>query len=68
VIINGVHVRILSGFAPVGDAGRGIKQRTHPMCGFKSFGSAERFCQVYDEVRIFFRARSLRNESVLSAW
>jgi putative transposase len=43
---------------------RGIKQRTHPMCGFKSFVSAERFCRVYDEVRTFFRARSQRNEPV----
>lgn len=41
---------------------RGIKQRTHPMGGFKRFVSAERFCQVYDEVRDFFRARSQRNE------
>jgi putative transposase len=43
---------------------RGITQRTHPMCGFKSFVSAERFCRVYDEVRHFFRARSQRNGSV----
>jgi len=43
---------------------RGIKQRTHPMCGFKSFVSAERFCRVYEEVRRFFRSRSQRNESV----
>jgi len=43
---------------------RGIKQRTHPMCGFKSFVSAERFCRAYDEVRNFFRARSQRNGSV----
>ena len=41
---------------------RGIKQRTHSMCGFKSLVSAERFCRVYDEVRDFFRARSQRNE------
>src|SRR5581483_1566082 len=43
---------------------RGIKQRTHSMCGFKSFMSAERFCRVYDEVRALFRARSQRNEAV----
>jgi putative transposase len=43
---------------------RGIKQRTHSMCGFKSFMSAERFCRVYDEMHAFFRARSQRNESV----
>ena len=43
---------------------RGIKQRTHSMCGFKSFVSAARFCRVYEEVRQFFRARSQRNEAV----
>ena len=43
---------------------RGIKQWTHPMGGFKSFVSAERFCRVDDEVRTFFRARSQRKESV----
>ena len=32
---------------------RGSKQRTHPLCGFKSFMSAERFYRVYDEVRAF---------------
>jgi putative transposase len=43
---------------------RGIKQRAHPMCGFKSFVSAERFCRAYDELRDFFRARSQRKELV----
>jgi putative transposase len=47
---------------------RGIKQRTHSMCGFKSFASAARFCRVYEEVRNFFRARSQRNEAVSLAW
>jgi len=47
---------------------RGIKQRTHPMCGFKSFVSAERFCRVYEEVRHFFRARSQRNQWLSLAW
>ena len=47
---------------------RGIKQRTHPMCGFKRFVSAERFCRVYEEVRNFFRIRSQRNEPVPLAW
>jgi putative transposase len=47
---------------------RGIKQRTHSMCGFKSFVSAERFCRVYEEVRNFFRVRSRRNEAVSLAW
>src|SRR5262249_47169892 len=47
---------------------RGIKQRTHSMCGFRSFVSAERFCRAYEEVRQFFRARSQRNETVPLAW
>lgn len=47
---------------------RGIKQRTHSMCGFKSFASAARFCRGYGEVRKFFRTRSQRNEAVPLAW
>jgi transposase-like protein len=47
---------------------RGIKQRTHSMCGFKSFVSAARFCRVYEEVRHFLRARSRRNETISLAW
>jgi putative transposase len=47
---------------------RGIKQRTHSMCGFQSFVSVTQFCRVYDEVRQFFRARSRRNEVVSLAW
>jgi hypothetical protein len=38
------------------------------MCGFKRFVSAERFSQVYKEIRNFFRARSRRNEAVSLAW
>jgi putative transposase len=47
---------------------RGIKQRTHSMCGFKSFASAARFCRVYEEVRHFLRARSRRNQARSLAW
>jgi putative transposase len=47
---------------------RGIKQRTHSMCGFKRFVAAERFCRMYEEVRNFFRVRSQRNEMVPLAW
>jgi transposase-like protein len=47
---------------------RGIKQRTHPMCGLKSVVSAERFCRVYEEVRNFSRTRSQRNEVVSLPW
>ena len=38
------------------------------MCGFMSFPAAERFCRVDDEVRHFFRLRSLPNEAVSLAW
>jgi transposase-like protein len=34
---------------------RGVKGRTRCMRGFKSFTSAERFCQSYDELRNFLR-------------
>jgi len=55
---------------------RGIKQRTHPMGGFKSVESVKRFCRVHDEVRNFLRPRSYRKEVVslaqrrlrLTAW
>jgi len=46
----------------------GIKQRTRPMGGFKRFGSAQRSCHVYEEVRNFFCVRLRRNESVALAW
>ena len=47
---------------------RGIKQRDHLMCGFKSFVSTARFCRIYEEVRNFLRTRSRRNEAVSLAW
>jgi transposase-like protein len=47
---------------------REIKQRTHSMCGFKRFVSAERFCRGYEEVRNFLRTRSQRNEAISLAW
>jgi putative transposase len=47
---------------------RGVKQRTRPMLGFKNFVSAARFCQVYEEVRNFFRTRSGRNQPVSLVW
>ena len=47
---------------------RGIKQRTHSMCGFKSFVSAARFCRIYEEARHFLRAHSRRNETLSLAW
>jgi putative transposase len=43
---------------------RGIKHRTRPMCGFKSFVSAARFCRVHDEVRNFLRPRARRSAAV----
>lgn len=37
---------------------RGIKHRYYPMMGFGEFEAAQRFCQAFDEVRHFLRARS----------
>src|ERR1700760_3194243 len=37
---------------------RGIKGRYRPMLGFKSTGSAKRFCRGHDELRNFLRSRS----------
>jgi hypothetical protein len=34
------------------------------MRGFKSFGSAERFCRSYDELRNFFRLQTRHNQHV----
>jgi putative transposase len=41
---------------------RGIKQRSHPMCGFKSVGAAARFCRAFDEMRAFLRPHASRNQ------
>ncbi len=40
---------------PIEQSHRGIKQRYYPTLGFGAFESAQRFCQVYDEVRNFVR-------------
>jgi putative transposase len=34
---------------------RGIKGRYRSMRGFKAFGSADRFCRAFDEIRNFLR-------------
>ena len=41
---------------------RSIKQRSRPMCGFKTFGTAEPFCCFFDEMRTFFQPRSRHNQ------
>jgi transposase-like protein len=43
---------------------RGIKQRYSPMRGFGNVPSASRFCKAFDEVRQFFRVRSIMNQKV----
>jgi putative transposase len=43
---------------------RGIKQRYSPMRGFGNFTSASRFCRAFDEVRQFFRVRSIMKQTV----
>jgi putative transposase len=41
---------------------RGVKQRYRPMCGFKAFATAARFCCIFDEIRAFLRPQSHRNQ------
>jgi len=43
---------------------RGIKQRYYPMRGFGTFRSASRFCRAFDEVRQFFRVRSIMKQKI----
>jgi putative transposase len=43
---------------------RGIKGRYRSMRGFKAFGSADRFCRAFDEIRNFLRPTSTINQSV----
>jgi putative transposase len=45
---------------------RGIKQRYSPMRGFGSVASASRFCRAFDEVRQFFRVRTLKQQVSLA--
>lgn len=34
------------------------------MCGFKTFGTAARFCRVFDEIRAFLRPQSRRHQDL----
>jgi transposase-like protein len=43
---------------------RGVKSRIRCMRGFRSFGSAERFCRSYDELRNFLRLQTHHNQHV----
>jgi len=43
---------------------RGVKGRIRCMRGFKSFGSAARFCRGYDELRDFLRPGTRHNQPV----
>ena len=43
---------------------RGIKQRSYPMLGFRSFDAAARFCSAYDELRAYFRPRTHFNDCI----
>lgn len=43
---------------------RGIKQRYYPMRGFGAFESAARFCRAFDELRQYFRSRSLERDNL----
>jgi putative transposase len=41
---------------------RGIKQRSRPTTGLKTFATAARFCRVFDEIRAFLRPQSHRHQ------
>jgi putative transposase len=41
---------------------RGIKQRYYPTLGYKCMAAAGRFCRAFDEVRNYFRLRSVMGE------
>jgi putative transposase len=43
---------------------RGIKGRYRPMRGFKSHGSAARFCRSFDELRNYLNPRSRRSRNI----
>ena len=43
---------------------RGIRQRYYPMLGFGSFAAAARFCEAFDALRQYFRARHHCGENV----
>ena len=43
---------------------RGVKGRIRCMRGFKSFGSAERFCRGHSELRDSLRPRTCHNQLV----
>jgi hypothetical protein len=42
----------------------GVKERYYPMLGFKSFESASRFCQAFEEQRDYFRFRRYHKHKV----
>ena len=46
---------------------RSIKQRYRVTGGLKTFGTAARFCHLFDELRTFFRPQSHRNQSLTLA-
>jgi putative transposase len=43
---------------------RGVKQRYRATTGLKPFGTAARFCRLFDEIRAFLRPPSQRHQSL----
>jgi putative transposase len=41
---------------------RGVKQRYRATTGLKTFGTAARFCRLFDEIRAFLRPQSQRHQ------
>jgi transposase-like protein len=46
---------------------RAIKQRDRSTGGLKTFGTAGRFCRLFDEIRAFLRPRSQPNQPLTLA-
>ena len=43
---------------------RNVKQRSYPMRGFGSFADAARFLAAFDELRQYFRVRSINQKQL----
>jgi transposase-like protein len=58
------HQQVCCTENPIEQSHRGIKQRYYPMMGWGNFESAQRFCQIYEEVKNFFRPQIFMGEFV----
>lgn len=59
-----VHQKVNCQDNPIEQSHRGIKQRYYPMMGWGNFEAAQRFCQLFEEVKNFFRPQLFMGEFV----